>query len=432
MRFPSRVRYAIPAVLGCLLLPLPALYAAGEQALGLVRSSRAASLGGAPVPGTEVIYDGDLLTTTEGGSALVELKPGAGLRIAGNSSVRFVRDGQMVRAELVSGAVVAESSGEPAMEVATSRYQFAPAPAGKCRYLVRLSKEQATVAAAMNGDVIIKAGKARAGYVLHQGQYAAIPAPAAGVPAQSVAAGGGPEVLHAGIVRDVIANPTVQRQGQGAAISLKVDDAINPGDVVTTGQSGRVRILLADGSLLNVGTGSTLRIGKYVLEPRQAAIELNAGRIRVWAGKVSRPGASWTVQTPTAVAAVAGSDSIVEAGPDGTTVICMDNLASVRSLDQAITGQVVLYAGQFTTVARGLAPTAPQGVANPVLKSQIDQTAVGPPEPGGPGEVVPAAPAGWHIGSLSEAESVGLIVGVGAGAAAGVAIPLALASPTSP
>ena len=41
----SRVRYLFPGVFACLLLPLPALYAEGEQALGLVRSSHAASLG---------------------------------------------------------------------------------------------------------------------------------------------------------------------------------------------------------------------------------------------------------------------------------------------------------------------------------------------------------------------------------------------------
>ena len=126
-----------------------------------------------------------------------------------------------------------------------------------------------------------------------------------------------------------------------------------------------------------------------------------------------------------------GTDFIVEAQPNATTVFCVEGLTSVRNIDPAITGHVILYAGQFTTVARGAAPSDPQLATNSVLQSQIDQTTVGPPEPGGPGAVIPATQVGWHIGSLSEAESVGLIVGAAAGAAAAIAIPLAIASPNA-
>ena len=137
------------------------------------------------------------------------------------------------------------------------------------------------------------------------------------------------------------------------------------------------------------------------------------------------------MRTPTAVAGVVGSDSIVEAQSNATTVLCVEGVAPVQSIDPAITGHVVVYAGQFTTVARGAAPTDPQRAANSVLRSQLDLTSVGPPVPGGPGEAVPAPPVGWHIGSLSEAESKGLIVGIAAGAAAAVIIPLAIADPSA-
>jgi ferric-dicitrate binding protein FerR (iron transport regulator) len=424
----SRVRFVFPGVFGCLLLLLPVPYAGGERALGLVRSSHAASLGGAPIPGSEVIFDGDLLTTSEGGNALVELIPGTQVSIAENSSVRFVRDREMVRTELVSGGVVFESAGKPAMLVTTPKYQFAPAQEGRCRYAVQLSKEHGTVAAAMSGNVIIKSAKANTSYVLHEGYYAAISTSAEGAPGQSGAA----SALHAGTIRDVIPDGVVQRRGQGEETALKGDDGIDIGDVVRTRESGRLGIVLSDGSRLNIGNGSTLKVVRYEPQPHQTQIELTSGHMRVWAVKLSQPGSSWTVQTPTAVVSMVGTEFIVEAQPNATTVLCMEGLTSVQNIDPAITGHVILYAGRFTTVARGAAPSDPQVATNPVLQSQIDQTLVGPPEPGGPGEVMPAAPVGWHIGSLSEAESAGLIVGVAAGAAAGIAIPLAIASPSAP
>ena len=252
MFLPSRVRFAFVGVFVCLSSVAPATYAAGVRALGLVRSSHGASLGGAPVPGSEVVFDGDLLTTSEGGSALVELNPGTRVGVAANTSVRFVGDGETVRAELISGLVVSESAGKAATVVTTPNFQFAPAPEGKCRYLVQRSKEQATVAAAMMGNVTVKSGKASASYVLMEGKYAAIPASAVGVSGQSATADAHPEAPHAGKVRNVVPDDVVQRQGQEAEAVLKSNDVIDAGDIVTTRQNGRLQIMMWDGSLLNI------------------------------------------------------------------------------------------------------------------------------------------------------------------------------------
>jgi len=432
MFLPSRVRYLFPGIFACLLLFLPALYAEGEQALGLVRSSHAASLGGVPVPGSIAIFDGNLLTTSEGGIALVELHSGTRVRMAENSSVRFVRDGEIVRADLVSGAVASEGAGKPDIVVTTPKYQFAPAQDGSSRYMVQLSKEQAIVAAAMKGNVIVKPRKTNARYVLHEGSYAAISASAVGVPGQSAGAGGRPEAWHAGTVLNVIPDSVVQRQGRGAETALKADDVIDTGDIITTKQNGRLRIVLSDGSRLNIGPSSTLKIVRFELQPPQAQIELTSGRMRVRAVQLRQSGSNRTVQTPTAIAWVVGPDSIIEAHPDATTVLCIEGLAAVGNIDPAIKEHVIVSAGQFTAVAQGRAPSDPQSATNSVLQSQMDQTNVGPPEPGGPGAVMPVLQIGWHIGDLSEAGSIAAIAGTSALVAAAIAIPLALASPSAP
>lgn len=422
----SRIQIVFACMFGCLLLFLPASQAAEEQPLGRVLHSHATSLRGVPVPESETIVTGDVLTTSAEGSALVELKRGTRVKIAQNSSVRFLQDGETVRAELLSGAVVSESVGKPTMIVSTPAYQFAPAQEKECRYGVQLSPEQATVAAAMEGNVIVEARDASGSYILQEGTYAAISPRAAGVPDQATATGGQLGAEHAGTVTNVIPEGVVQRPGQEAEIPLKADDTINWEDVVRTLQNGRLRIALWDGPFLNLASHSTMKIIRH--DPNQTEIQLTSGTMHVWVVKLTPPGSSFRVQTPTAVTGMVGSDFIVEAEANVTRVYCLEGIVSIQNSDAAVAGEVILHAGDFTTVARGLAPSAPVRAPHNLLQGQIDRTMLVLPA----GGRTPAGLAGWHIGSLSEAESVGLLVGVGAGAAAGIAVPLATSGPASP
>jgi hypothetical protein len=277
----------------------------------------------------------------------------------------------------------------------------------------------------MEGDVVIEARDAGGSYILREGTYAAISPGAAGVPDEGAAAGGQLGAEHAATVRDVISEGEVQRQGQGAEIPLEVNDGINSGDVVQTLRRGRLRIALADGSILNIGSGSTMRIIRHDARAQRTEIQLTSGRMRVWPAKLVQPGASFKVQTPTAVAGLVGSDFIVEVLAEATRVYCIQGMVSIQNIDAAVAGQAILHPIEFTEVARGLPPAAPEGVTDTLLQAQINQTTVLPA--GGRR----AAAVGWHIGSLSEAESVGLVVGLAAGTAAAIAVPLITAAPPS-
>jgi hypothetical protein len=388
-----------------------------------------------PAPGSETILSGDVLTTSEDGSALVELKSGAKLKIAESSSVRFLGDGETVQAELLSGAVVSESAGIPAMVVTTPKYQFAPAQEGECRYVVQLSKEQATVAGAVKGNILVKARNASGSYVLYQGNYAAISPWAAGVPGQATEAVGQAGAQRAGTVSDVIPDDVVQRKGQGAETALKVNDGIFREDVVRTLQNGRLRIVLWDGSSLSLGTRSTLEFIGYDPRLQQTQIKLTAGEMRARVVKLIREYSSFKVETLTAAIGVVGTDFIVEAQVDKTGVYCIEGIVSVQNIESDIAERVILHPGEYTSVAAGLPPSAPMNTPNTVLQSQINQTTVGPTA-GGVGAQATTTSAGWHIGSLSEAASIGLVVGgIGAGAAVAVAIPAmshGSASPSAP
>jgi hypothetical protein len=134
------------------------------------------------------------------------------------------------------------------------------------------------------------------------------------------------------------------------------------------------------------------------------------------------------VQTQTAIIGGVGSVLLVHAFPNVTEVYCVEGLCSVQNINPAIAGQVTLHAGESTTVPRGLPPTAPVQPSDAQLQSQVELTNVGGGGHG-PGSV---AKVGWHIGSLSEAESIWLVGGIAAGTAAAIAIPLATRGPVSP
>jgi ferric-dicitrate binding protein FerR (iron transport regulator) len=394
---------------------------AGEQQLGRILYSQAASLRGLPVPTSETLFNGDALATSENGSALIELKSGARLRIRENSSVRFLGDGDRVQAELLAGAVESESAGKPTLVVTTSKFQFTPSRVEDCRFTVALSKQQETVAAAFKGDLLVRTPDAQGSYILPEGKYAAIPASSEGVPAQAKAGGAPASADQAGTIITVIPQ-ALEQQGKGAEVALKAGAGINAGAVVRTLNAGRVRIALPDGSTLNVGALSVMSITKQDPVSQQTQVKLSQGLMRADAVKLGKPGANFKVQTTTATIGVDGSGVIVQALENITQVFCIDGACSVQNVDPTVAGQVTLHAGESTTVPGGLPPTPPVQIPPDQLETQISQTTVGFPPPaatagGGAGGKTP-----WHIGSLSPGASTLVLVGIGGGVAAAAGI----------
>ena len=149
--------------------------------------------------------------------------------------------------------------------------------------------------------------------------------------------------------------------------------------------------------------------------------------MHVWVAKLTQDYASFKVQTLTAALSVVGTDFIVEAQVNTTKIYCVEGMVTVQNIDEKVPGQVVLHAGQQTSVAPFLPPAAPVNTPDALLQSQISRTTVGAAAAAGveapsaaPGTTTKSASAkpGWHIGSLSEGASIGIIVGAAGGAAA--------------
>src|SRR6267142_1579511 len=79
-------------------------------------------------------------------------------------------------------------------------------------------------------------------------------------------------------------------------------------DVVNTQASARARIALDDGSVLNVGSDSSIKVVKHDGGAQQTELELTYGKIRSQAQKITKADGKFEVKTPAGVAGVVGTD----------------------------------------------------------------------------------------------------------------------------
>jgi hypothetical protein len=185
----------------------------------------------------------------------------------------------------------------------------------------------------------------------------------------------------AGKVTKVIPDDeVVQHQGERQEIELKLNESVNWEDVIRTLRAGRVRIGLLDGSFLNIGVRSVMRITKHDAQTQQTQLELTVGHMRGEVIKLSKPAASFEVRTPTAVIGIVGTTFLVQALPDRTVVYCIKGMVKVRNLDPSIAGAITLHPGEFTTVIRGRAPTKPAPASGAQIQQEMNLTEMGPSE----------------------------------------------------
>jgi hypothetical protein len=144
-------------------------------------------------------------------------------------------------------------------------------------------------------------------------------------------------------------------------------------DQINTKANARARIGLDDGSVLNVGADSSMRVIKHDAAAQQTELELTYGKLRTQAQKISNPTGSFAVRTAAGVAGVVGTDFYIDYLNNVMNVIVFEGLVRVCNL----AGQcVVLKAGQMTSVRTGdnSAPPAPAQATLSLLTSATTDT----------------------------------------------------------
>jgi ferric-dicitrate binding protein FerR (iron transport regulator) len=211
---------------------------------------------------------------------------------------------------------------------------------------------------------------------------------------------------RAGEVSRVI--PAVSIARGGKTISAAAKTAVDWQDLVNTQVNARARIALDDGSVLNVGSESSMKVVKHDAGAQQTELELTYGKLRTQAQKIAKPDGKFEVRTPAGVAGVVGTDFFVayDSSTNTMNVIAFEGLVKVCNLAGVC---VLVKAGQMTSVRSGdnSGPLPPQQATLDLLVASGKET-----DPGAPTAV---AGAGGHLGVWGTIGIVTGAVGVGLG-----------------
>ena len=134
------------------------------------------------------------------------------------------------------------------------------------------------------------------------------------------------------------------------------------GDTIYTQEKGRMRFNLNDGSKLTLASKTKLVINRSIYKPKEkrraSFMGLNLGKARFWVKKmINFKRSAFKVKTPTAVCGVRGSDFIIRATPEKTTVTALeDTELEIVSLTAPEEKPTLLSDFERTVVEKGELP----------------------------------------------------------------------------
>jgi hypothetical protein len=112
-------------------------------------------------------------------------------------------------------------------------------------------------------------------------------------------------------------------------INANIRDVVRANDNLSTNKSGRMRIELQDGSTLNVGFESDLKIVKHSPATGETTVDLVDGRLRSRVVRVRKSGSKFEVTTPNATISAIGTDFFIDVSHSRTHVIVYSGVVVV-------------------------------------------------------------------------------------------------------
>jgi len=312
-----------------------------------------AKLNGAPMPVGATLFPGDVIRLGEASSA--------GLRFGSSMVLAAPLTELVVESEGVSlrnGRLQVRADGAQSFAISGPYFHVNIAASGgvPSSAEVRLAGPRAQVSAVAGGADLTAAGNDTS-YRLRAGETATLDATGADAsPAQ------GPSSPAAGQISRLA--PQVQIDRGSQVLVAAVSDRIYWNDDLRSGPTGRAHVALNDGSQLNLGSDSSLRILQHDAQAQQTSLDLLVGRMRGKITKLTRPGAKFEVHTPVGIAGLVGTDFSLLVTNDYVELMVFEGVVRFTNLSSQ---SVSVTAGNILRISKagafeGPSPTTAQDV----------------------------------------------------------------------
>jgi hypothetical protein len=193
----------------------------------------------------------------------------------------------------------------------------------------------------------------------------------------------------------------LSRQGKLPAVPAKVQDGVEPGDVLRTKSNSRAQVRFVDDTLLAIAPASRVAIAEYLYDAprglRRVALRVFQGLVYCVVGrllKIEEP--EFLLKTHTANLGVRGTRWFTLLGPNFTDVFTESGAIGLSSSFPEVAGEVVLRDMEFSRVAMKLPPTLPRKFTLEDLRLLRSWLISGIPE--GYGALAPLSPLWRALG----------------------------------
>jgi hypothetical protein len=163
-------------------------------------------------------------------------------------------------------------------------------------------------------------------------------------------------------------------EAPGASVPLKQGDVVHVGDSIDVPQGAKLKIRLDDASIIAAAPGTKLTIKAFAIggaEKRDSELTLEKGLLRAVVASVGEP-QKFEVDTATGVAAVRGTDWLIEARPGSTQVGVLEGVVSLAS---EATGRAVRIPARWgARVEAGHDPVPPRVWSDAEFANDIART----------------------------------------------------------
>ncbi len=154
------------------------------------------------------------------------------------------------------------------------------------------------------------------------------------------------------------------KQGKLPALPVKLQDSVEPGDIIRTKSQARAQVTFVDDTSMSLSPGSRVAIESYMYDAekkqRNGVVQIFYGMVYTVVGRIlqtEKP--DILLKTHTAVMGVRGTKWYAVLHPIATDVLNESGKVCAKNAFAEVTGEVCLKDMEFTRVAWNMPPTVP-------------------------------------------------------------------------